>query len=136
MKRAARQLMLLVVAIGATSCAYSPFSCRQETPDPKAAVPDSFRVAFETSKGRFDIMARKSWSPMGVSRLHTLVQKKYYDDVRFFRVISGFVAQFGMSGKPAETKDWQRRCMADEPVRHTNSRGTLSFARGGPGTRS
>ncbi len=136
MKTAATRLVLLLVAIAATSCSYSPFSCRQEAPDPKAPAPDSFRVAFETSKGRFDVMARKSWAPIGVDRLYTLVQSKYFDDVRFFRVVNGFVAQFGMSGQPTVTKDWERRCIADEPVHHSNARGTISFARGGPGTRS
>jgi peptidyl-prolyl cis-trans isomerase A (cyclophilin A) len=136
MKTAATRLVLLLVAMAATSCSYSPFSCRQEAPDPKAPAPDSFRVAFETSKGRFDVMARKSWAPIGVDRLYTLVQSKYFDDVRFFRVVSGFVAQFGMSGQPTVTKDWERRCIADEPVHHSNLRGAISFARGGPGTRS
>ena len=137
MRRAAGRLMLMVMAAGATSCQLaSRFSCRQEVPDPKKAAPDSFRVAFQTSRGQFDVMARKAWAPIGVDRFYTLVQTKYFDDVRFFRVVKGFVAQFGMSGEPKVTQDWQRRCIADEPVHHSNSRGTISFARGGPGTRS
>jgi len=137
MRRAAGRLMLMVMAAGATSCQLaSRFSCRQEAPDPKKAAPDSFRVAFQTSRGQFDVMARKAWAPIGVDRFYTLVQTKYFDDVRFFRVVKGFVAQFGMSGEPKVTQDWQRRCIADEPVHHSNSRGTISFARGGPGTRS
>ena len=137
MKRGAARLMLLVLATGVMSCRYaSPFGCRQEGPDPSKPAPDSFRVAFATSKGQFDVMARKAWAPIGVDRFYTLVQSKYYDDVRFFRVVNGFVAQFGMSGDPKLTDEWQRRCMADEPVQHSNSRGTVSFARGGPGTRS
>jgi len=137
MKRAAERLMLLVIATGALSCRYaSPFSCRQEVPDPKKPAPDSFRVAFQTSRGQFDVMARKAWAPNGVDRFYTLVQNKFYDDARFFRVVRGFVAQFGMSGQPKVTEEWNRRCIADEPVKHTNSRGTVSFARGGPGTRS
>jgi peptidyl-prolyl cis-trans isomerase A (cyclophilin A) len=64
------------------------------------------------------------------------VQNKYFDDVRFFRVIRGFVAQFGMSGDPKVFDAWKQRCMADEQVQHSNARGTVSFARGGPGTRS
>lgn len=137
MKTAGR-LMLLIVAIAATSCSYSPpgSGCRQEAPDPKAPAPDSFRVAFETSRGRFEVMARKSLAPLGADRFYTLVQSKYYDDVRFFRVVGGFVAQFGMSGEPKVTKQWDGRCIADEPVHHSNTRGTISFARGGPGTRS
>jgi len=126
--------MLVVIATGATSCGLaSRFSCQQEAPDPKKPAPDSFRVVFETSKGKFDVMARKAWAPIGVDRFYTLVQTKYFDDVRFFRVVKGFVAQFGMSGDPRATQDWQRRCMADEPVQHSNSRGSVSFARGGPG---
>ena len=137
MKRAAERLLLFVLAAGAVSCRYaSPFGCRQEAPDPKNPAPDSFKVAFETNKGRFDVMARKAWAPIGVDRFYTLVQSKYFDDVRFFRVVKGFVAQFGMSGQPKLTEDWQRRCMADEPVQHSNTRGSMSFARGGPSTRS
>ena len=137
MRRAAGRLMLMVIATGATSCGLaSRFSCQQEAPDPKKPAPDSFRVAFETSQGKFDVMARKAWAPIGVDRFYTLVQTKYFDDVRFFRVVKGFVAQFGMSGDPKATQDWQRRCMADEPVQHSNSRGSVSFARGGQGTRS
>jgi len=135
MKRV-RRLTLLVVMIGAASCHYPSFGCRQEEPDPKKAAPDSFRVAFETSKGRFDVMARKSWAPIGVDHFYTVLQNKYYDDARFFRVVKGFVAQFGMSGDPKMTEEWQRRCIADEPVHHSNTRGTLSFARGGPASRS
>jgi cyclophilin family peptidyl-prolyl cis-trans isomerase len=137
MKRAAERLMLLAIATISASCQYaSPFSCRQEAPDPKKPAPDSFRVAFQTSRGQFDVMARKAWAPIGVDRFYTLVQNKYFDDARFFRVIRGFVAQFGMSGDPKVFDAWKRRCMADEQVQHSNARGTVSFARGGPGTRS
>jgi peptidyl-prolyl cis-trans isomerase A (cyclophilin A) len=137
MKRAAGRLTLLAIATIAVSCQYaSPFSCREEAPDPKKPAPDSFRVAFQTSRGQFDVMARKAWAPIGVDRFYTLVQNKYFDDVRFFRVIRGFVAQFGMSGDPKVFDAWKRRCMADEQVQHSNARGTVSFARGGPGTRS
>lgn len=111
-----RRLMLLVVMIGAASCHSSPFGCRPESPDPTNPAPDSFRVAFETSKGRFDVMARKSWAPIGADHFYTILQNKYYDDARFFRVVKGFVAQFGMSGEPKKTEEWQQRCIADEPV--------------------
>lgn len=121
---------------GLAGCAGWPFGCKQEGPNPNVAVPDSFVVAFETSKGRFDMMARKHWSPAGVDRFYTLVRSRYYDDVRFFRVVKNFVAQFGISGDPKVNDAWESRCIADEPVKHTNSRGTVAYARGGPGTRS
>lgn len=115
-------------------------SCRTLTggghPDANVAAPDSFVVRFETSRGPVDVMARKSWAPNGADRLYTLVQNRYYDDARFFRVVKGFVAQFGLSGKPAMTAAWRVRAIADEPVKHSNTRGTISYARGGPGTRT
>jgi peptidyl-prolyl cis-trans isomerase A (cyclophilin A) len=100
------------------------------------AVPDSFLVAFETSRGRFDVMARTRWAPVGVDRFYQLVSERYYDDVRFFRVVKNFVAQFGLSGDPAKNTAWRVRRMADEPVRHGNSRGAIAYARGGPGSRT
>ena len=124
---------IAVVAWGASTCMH-PFECDKE--GLKSTVPDSFVVAFETSRGRVDVMARKAWAPIGVSRFFELVTTKFFDDARFFRVIREFVAQFGMSGDPATAAAWKDRCLADEPVKHSNTRGTISFARGGPGTRS
>lgn len=136
-RAAVRRLVVLASAtLILASCMPWPFGCRQERPDPSVAVPDSFLVAFETSRGRFDVMARKDWAPIGVDRFYTLVKSRYYDDVRFFRVVKNFVAQFGLSGDPKLNDAWRVRCIADEPVKHTNSRGTIAYARGGPGTRS
>lgn len=133
-----RRLVLVVVAtLGVSSCAAWPFGgCKPEGLSQNVAVPDSFIVAFETSRGRFDVMARKNWAPIGVDRLYTLVRSRHYDNARFFRVVKDFVAQFGLSGDPKIDNAWKIRCIADEPVRHANSRGTISYARGGPGTRS
>ena len=131
-----RLALLAIVTLGTASCIPWPFGCRQERPDPSVAVPDSFRVAFETTRGRFDVMARKNWAPIGVDRFYTLLKSHYYDETRFFRVVRNFVAQFGMSGDPRVSEAWRVRCIADEPVRHTNARGTIAYARGGPGTRS
>ena len=136
-----RRLVLMsclgCVAAIATSCsALSGGDCRQEPPTASAGVPDSFVVAFETSRGRFDAVARKAWAPMGVAHFYTLVRNHYYDGSRFFRVVQSFVAQFGIAGDPKVYDAWKDRCLADEPVRHTNSRGTIAYARGGPGTRS
>jgi peptidyl-prolyl cis-trans isomerase A (cyclophilin A) len=105
-------------------------------PDLDVGVPDSFVVRFETSRGAFDVMARKAWAPNGVDRLYTLARDRYYDGARFFRVVKDFVAQFGIAADPRLTAAWRVRAIADEPVHHTNSRGTLSYARGGPGTRT
>jgi peptidyl-prolyl cis-trans isomerase A (cyclophilin A) len=132
-----RRLVLVTIAtLGVSSCAAWPLGNKAERLSQNVAVPDSFVVAFETSRGRFDVKARKNWSPIGVDRLYTLVRIRHYDNARFFRVVKDFVAQFGLSGDPKIDNAWKIRAIADEPVRHTNSRGTMSYARGGPGTRS
>ncbi|MBS1241510.1 MAG: peptidyl-prolyl cis-trans isomerase cyclophilin type [Gemmatimonadetes bacterium] len=108
-------------------------------PEPAAlarAAPDSFEVRFETTRGDFVVRARRAWSPLGVDRFHYLAGHGYYDGARFFRVITGFVAQFGLSGRPELDSAWAGRSIPDEPVRHSNLRGTMSYARGGPNTRS
>ena len=132
----ARRLALVAAATLGVSCASWPFGGRSEGMSENVAVPDSFVVAFETTRGRFDVMARKNWAPVGVDRLYTLIRSRHYDNARFFRVVKDFVAQFGLSGNPKIDDAWKVRRIADEPVRHTNSRGTIAYARGGPGTRS
>jgi peptidyl-prolyl cis-trans isomerase A (cyclophilin A) len=99
-------------------------------------APDSFRVEFETSRGRFAVMAHRDWAPHGVDRFHYLVRHQYYDSTAFFRVIEKFVAQFGMAADPRVNAAWADRRLADDPVRRSNDRGTMSFASMGPGTRT
>lgn len=111
-------------------------SCKVVQPANAASVPDSFVVAFTTSNGTFDATFRKAWSPLGAARVYELVQSHYYDDARFFRVVKNFVAQFGISGDPTVNAQWRNRCIADEPVKHSNVRGAIAFARGDSNTRS
>ena len=142
--RVVRRLRLVVAAacVGAAALgAGSLAGCVKRSPIPRAgerapAAPDSFRVAFETSRGRFDVVAHRAWAPFGVDRFYDLVRRRYYDDARFFRVVAGFVAQFGLSGDPRVTEAWRSRAIPDEPVRQTNRRGRVAFARGGPNTRA
>jgi peptidyl-prolyl cis-trans isomerase A (cyclophilin A) len=133
-RRSLAAAAVAVLAIGAGACSHG-FG-RPATPDLDVAVPDSFVIRFETSRGAFDVMARKAWAPNGADRLYTLVRDRYYDDARFFRVVKDFVAQFGLAADPRRTAAWRVRALADEPVHHTNSRGTISYARGGAGTRT
>ncbi len=108
-------------------------------PDPKAervAAPDTFVVRFETSRGPFDVQFVRGWAPRGADRVYYLVRSGFYDQTRFFRVIPGFVAQFGASGDPAVNRVWERRTIADDPVRQVNLRGTVSFATAGANTRT
>lgn len=96
----------------------------------------SYTVSFETTKGTFSVRVHADWSPHGADRLRELVEAGYYDGVAFFRVLDGFVAQFGISGDPAESSAWRSRSIPDDPVKGTNTRGTLSYAMAGPGTRT
>ncbi|MFQ5677878.1 MAG: peptidylprolyl isomerase [Gemmatimonadota bacterium] len=99
-------------------------------------APDEFQVRFETSEGEFVVAVHRAWSPHGVDRFFNLVQGGFYDGVRFFRVLPGFVAQFGISGDPRRSAAWRSATIPDDPVAHGNVRGTLSFATAGPGTRT
>ena len=100
------------------------------------AGPDSFVVSYATSRGAVDIMVRRAWAPRGADRVYFLVSNRFYDGVRFFRVVPGFVAQFGLHGDSAVTAAWRTRRISDDSVRATNTRGTLTFAMGGPNTRT
>lgn len=107
------------------------------TPKDLAHVaPDSFLVELLTTRGRVVIAAHRDWSPLGVDRLHFLLEQRFYDGARFFRVVPGFVVQWGISGDSAVNAVWKRRELPDEPVRHSNARGKISYARGGPNTRT
>jgi peptidyl-prolyl cis-trans isomerase A (cyclophilin A) len=106
--------------------------------DPAFATqaPDSFRARFATTKGEFVIAVHRAWAPLGADRFYNLVRSGYYDGVRFFRVLPGFMAQFGIHGDTAVTTAWRERRIPDDPVRRTNLRGMVTFATGGPGTRT
>ena len=99
-------------------------------------APDSFVVAFTTSRGPFEVLVRRHWAPRGADRLHFLVNAGYYDGLRFFRVVSGFMAQFGIHGDTAINAAWRTRRIADDSVRTGNARGTVTFATAGPNSRT
>jgi peptidyl-prolyl cis-trans isomerase A (cyclophilin A) len=99
-------------------------------------APDSFRARFSTTKGDFVIAVHRAWAPRGADRFYNLVRSGYYDGVRFFRVIPGFMAQFGIHGDTAVTAAWRERRIPDDPMRRSNQRGMVTFATAGPGTRT
>lgn len=101
-----------------------------------AKAPDVFKARFETSKGPFVVEVRREWAPLGADRFYNLVSNGFYDGTRFFRVVSGFMAQFGLHGDPAVTALWKDASIADDPVVQSNARGTVSFAMRGRDTRT
>ena len=101
-----------------------------------AHAPDSYKVHFDTSKGAFILEVNRSWAPLGADRFYTLVKSGFYDGARFFRVLPGFVVQFGIAADPAVSARWRNANLPDDPVSQSNRPGTITFATGGPNTRT
>ena len=108
-----------------------PNSAFWETPAPRA-----FDARVETSKGTFVLSIERDWAPRGADRFYNLARAGFFDDSRFSRVVPGFIAQFGIPGDPAIAMLWQNRAFPDDPVRHSNVRGTIGFAMTGPNART
>ncbi|UCF46607.1 MAG: peptidylprolyl isomerase [Myxococcales bacterium] len=117
----------------------SPAPAQEETtqvPQDKAQAPDQYTVELDTTKGAIVIDVRREWAPHGADRFYELVQNGYYTDVAFFRVIGGFMAQVGISGDPATNSEWREKRIPDDPVKASNTRGTVTFATSGPDSRT
>ena len=151
-RRSVRTALALAFAGAASACTTdnsgggrgagtaSTASAALTNPD-KAAIatpaPDSFRVAVETSKGNFTILVHRDWAPNGADRFYHLVQLGFFDDARFFRVLKGFMAQFGVNGDPRVSAGWEDMNIQDDPVKQSNKRGMVTFAQSSqPNTRS
>jgi peptidyl-prolyl cis-trans isomerase A (cyclophilin A) len=132
-----RRLLPCLAFLAVLAACHRPVPLTAPTPAGLDAIgPDSFTVRFTTTRGAFDLKVHRDWSPRGADRIHWLVNHRYYDGVRFFRVVPNFVVQFGMNGDPAVQRAWKDRRFADDTVKRGNVRGTLSFATGGPNTRT
>jgi homoserine O-acetyltransferase len=93
-----------------------------------AAAPGDFRVRLDTTKGAIVIAVHRDWAPRGADRFRELVIARYFDDSRFFRVVKGQWAQFGIAGDPATASKWRTRTFADDPPAQSNLRGRVAFA--------
>jgi len=99
-------------------------------------APATYKARFDTSKGAFVIDVHRDLAPNGADRFFNLVKNGFYDDNRFFRVISGFMVQFGINGDPKISAPWRAAQIKDDPVKQSNKRGTISFATSGPNSRT
>lgn len=99
-------------------------------------APESFKVKFETTKGNFTVEVTRSLAPNGADRFYNLVRSGYFKDVAFFRVIAGFMCQFGIHGDPKVSAAWREASIPDDPVKASNTRGAVTFATAGPNTRT
>jgi peptidyl-prolyl cis-trans isomerase A (cyclophilin A) len=105
-------------------------------PAKKEPVPEVFHVKLETSKGPVDIEVHRDWAPAGADHFHDLVRSGFYDGARFFRIVRGFVVQFGINGDPQTNALWASGMLRDDPVKQHNLKGTLSYAKPGPNART
>jgi peptidyl-prolyl cis-trans isomerase A (cyclophilin A) len=99
-------------------------------------APATYKVKFDTSKGAFVVEVHRDWAPNGADRFYNLVKNGFYNDARFFRVISDFMVQFGINGNPQISKVWRDANIKDDPVKASNKRGMITFATAGPDTRT
>jgi peptidyl-prolyl cis-trans isomerase A (cyclophilin A) len=133
-RRSILRLALLLAAVSAPAFAQAP-----DLSNPAALVeqaPASYKVRFDTSKGPFVIQVNRAWAPHGADRFYNLVKHGFYDNDRFFRVISGFMVQFGINGDPRLSARWREASIPDDPVSQSNRRGMITFATAGPNSRT
>jgi peptidyl-prolyl cis-trans isomerase A (cyclophilin A) len=102
----------------------------------RAKAPDVYEVKFVTTQGEFGVKVTRSWAPNGADRFFNLVRHHFYDGAAFFRVLPGFMAQFGLSPYPEVSKAWDNANIKDDPVAQSNHRGFITYAMAGPNTRT
>jgi peptidyl-prolyl cis-trans isomerase A (cyclophilin A) len=131
-------LLALVIAPLAMSLGISP-AMSQALMNPAALTeqaPPDYKANFDTSKGTFEIQVHRDWAPAGADRFYNLVKNGFFDNTRFFRVVSGFMVQFGLHGDPNVSAQWRQARIRDDQVKQSNTRGMVTFATAGPNTRT
>ena len=102
----------------------------------KETAPATYKVKFETTKGDFVVQVHRDWSPAGADRFYNLVKIGFYDNVKFFRAVDNFMVQFGISAYPAVSAKWREATISDEEPKQSNTRGRITYAKGGPNSRT
>lgn len=123
-----RNFSILALAVAMAGCSSTQTVQAQKSDGPGGnAAPANFKVSFELSKGPVVIEVNRADAPTGADRFYNLVKSGYFDGARFFRVVPGFVVQFGLAADPVVSKKWNEQ-IKDDAVKQTNARGTLVFA--------
>lgn len=128
--------IVFIFLLGLAGCSSSSSNKSAEAPAKGAAAPNEFKVTFDTSKGPFTVEVHREWAPRGADRFYELVQSRFLNDARFFRVVKDFVVQFGINKDPEVQAKWRESNIPDDPVKQSNKRGYLVFATAGPSTRT
>ncbi|PIE20957.1 MAG: peptidylprolyl isomerase [Proteobacteria bacterium] len=125
-----------VSAADAKPAAAAPSDALKDPSKATETAPADFKVKFVTTKGDVILGVHRDWAPKGVDRFYNMVKAGFYTDIAFFRVIGGFMAQFGIHGDPAIARAWREARIDDDPVKQSNKRGRVTFATAGPNTRT
>lgn len=131
-----RSILAVALALVLSGCSSSPTKSEKSEPKKPVQAPAKFQVKFETTKGDFVMEVTRDWAPRGADRFFELVEEKYYDGSRFFRVRPKFIVQFGIHKDPKVSELWRQLKMPDDPVVQKNQRGFVSYAMAGPATRT
>jgi len=140
--RTPRAILLALILASPVTCGGEPAPPSQ--PDNPLLYPGrldetaplSYRVRFETTAGDFVVEVYRNWAPLGADRFYNLASNGYYDDTRIYRVVEGFMAQWGIHGDPLVDYQWRDEFLVDDPVARSNERGTIAFAKAGPNSRT
>ncbi len=146
MKKNARVILCVAAALPLLLAGCSGGSTEDEAPvqrnpllradDFKETAPAEYQVTLETSEGNVVIQVYRDWAPLGADRFYSLARGGFYDDARIYRVVPGFMAQFGLNADPYVNQVWKREFLVDDPVVESNTRGRVAFAKGGRHTRT
>ena len=132
-----KRSILLIIALWAFGCGtggQGGETSKEILMDPTSEAlneqaPDEFSVRLETSAGSVVIQVTREWAPIGADRFYNLVRNGFYDEQRFFRVVPGFVVQWGLSGNPKLNMAWRQANILDDPVKQVNTRGRITYAK-------
>ncbi|PYS23241.1 MAG: peptidylprolyl isomerase [Acidobacteria bacterium] len=135
-----KRLLIFALVLALVPAAFGQTASNSALKNPaglKETAPAMFNVKFDTSAGVFVVEVHRDWAPIGADRFYNLVKNGYYDNDRFFRVVPGFMVQFGINGDPDVQRNWQNARIPDDPVKQGNTRGFVTFAKcGAPDCRS
>lgn len=140
-------LMLLLASAALSACGKEPPPAEEPVEEPtidpiydvenaNEQAPEEYKVLMETSAGNVVIAVHRAWAPLGADRFYNLVKLGFYDDTRIYRVVPDFMAQWGFHSEPRVNAVWRNYPIADDPVQHSNDRGTITFATSGPNART